>query len=152
MPPYTEHGHSTSGTTAARPTNCEIGFRYFDTDLQQLVIWNGTAYLAAASSVPVSAVAALGSDQAGAAALSAGFNLVSAADGTKGVRLPVGVAGMKVNVKNNVSGQTLKVYPETGGAINAVAANGAYSMLSLTACTFRCSAALQWYTEPLVAS
>lgn len=101
--------------------------------------------------LPVAAVAAAGSVQGDAAALSEGLNVVSAADGTKGVRLPTAVAGMVVIVKNTAAG-ALKIYPATGGAINAVAANGAYSITNLTSTLLVASSATQWYSVPLVAS
>ncbi len=43
MPAYTEHGLPTSGTAAERPTNAEIGFRYFDTTIGKSLVYNGTA-------------------------------------------------------------------------------------------------------------
>jgi uncharacterized membrane protein len=101
--------------------------------------------------IPVAAVAALGSTQTDAAALAEGLNVVSAADGTKGVRLPTAVAGAVVIVKNTAAG-ALKIYPATGGAINAVAANGAYSITNLTSTLLVASSATQWYSVPLVAS
>ena len=39
-----EFGHDISGTTAQRPTNCEPGCRYFDTDIGQVLVWNGTTW------------------------------------------------------------------------------------------------------------
>lgn len=108
-------------------------------------------YLVILETQDVAAVAAAGSVQGDAAALSEGLNVVSAADATKGVILPAGAVGKEVWVKNNAAA-VLKVYPATGGAINAVAANGAFSMASLTACLFKASATGQWYTFPLVAS
>lgn len=42
----TEHGHDLSGTTAQRPTNAEIGQRYFDTDIGMELVWDGTAWRA----------------------------------------------------------------------------------------------------------
>lgn len=101
--------------------------------------------------LPVAAVAAAGSTQSDAAALAEGLNVVSAADGTKGVRLPTAVAGAMVIVKNTAAG-ALKIYPATGGAINAVAANGAYSITNLTSTLLVASSATQWYSVPLVAS
>jgi hypothetical protein len=41
----TEHGHDCSGTTAQRPTNAEIGTRYFDTTIGQLLTWDGTYWV-----------------------------------------------------------------------------------------------------------
>jgi hypothetical protein len=101
--------------------------------------------------LPVAAVTAVGSIQTDAAALSEGLNVVADANGTKGVRLPTAVAGMVVIVKNTAAG-ALKIYPATGGAINAVAADGAYSITNLTSTLLVASSATQWYSVPLVAS
>lgn len=101
--------------------------------------------------LPVAAVAAAGTNQGTAAALAEGLNVVSAADGTKGVRLPTAVAGMVVVVKNTVAA-ALPIYPATGAAVNAVAANGAYSIGNLTSTMLVASSATQWYSVPLVAS
>lgn len=40
-----EHGHDISGTTAQRPTNADIGCRYFDTTLGKMLVYNGTAWV-----------------------------------------------------------------------------------------------------------
>lgn len=101
--------------------------------------------------LPVAAVAATGSTQGDAAALSEGLNVVSAADGTKGVKLPTAVAGMMVIVKNTAAA-ALKIYPATGGAVNALSANAAYSITNLTSTLLVASSATQWYSVPLVAS
>lgn len=101
--------------------------------------------------LPVAAVAAAGTNQGTAAALAEGLNVVSAADGTKGVRLPTAVAGMVVVVKNTVAA-ALPIYPATGAAVNAVAANSAYSIGNLTSTMLVASSATQWYSVPLVAS
>jgi len=110
-----------------------------------------TGTLTGAVRLPVATVAAVGDAQDNAAVLAEGLNVVSAADGTKGVRLPTAVAGAVVIVKNTAAG-ALKIYPATGGAINAVAANGAYSITNLTITMLVASSATQWYSVPLVAS
>ena len=102
--------------------------------------------------LPVASVAATGNSQGTAAALSEGINVVTAADDTKGVVLPTAVAGMVVIVKNTVSGKTLKVYPATGAAVNAVAANGSYDLGSVLSTLLVASSTTQWYSVPLVAS
>ena len=99
----------------------------------------------------VTAAAAAGTTQATATALAEGLNVVSAADGTKGVRLPTAVAGATVIVKNTAAGALL-IYPATGAAINAVAANGSYSITNLTSTMLVASSATQWYSVPLAAS
>jgi len=101
--------------------------------------------------LPVSTVAAAGTNQATAAALGQGLNVVTGATGTNGVRLPTAVAGMVVIVKNTVAA-SLPIFPATGAAINAVAANSAYSIGNLTSTMLVASSATQWYSVPLVAS
>jgi uncharacterized membrane protein len=110
-----------------------------------------TGNVAGVVRIPVAAVAATGSAQSDAAALAEGLNVVADANGTKGVRLPVAVAGAMVIVKNTAAG-ALKIYPATGAAINAVAADGAYSITNLTSTLLVASSATQWYSVPLVAS
>lgn len=99
----------------------------------------------------VAAVAAAGSAQGDAGALTGEINVVSAADATKGVILPTAVAGMVIYVKNNVNA-VLKVYPATGGAINAIAANGALSQAALTNAIYIATSATQWFSLPLLPS
>lgn len=113
---------------------------------------SGATTLSGALYIKSSTVAAAGSTQANAAALSDGFNLVSAADGTKGVRLPAAAAGRVVIIKNNTSAQTLKVWPATGDAINAVVADSNATMAGLTSWLMIAYDATTWYTVPLLAS
>jgi len=100
----------------------------------------------------VAAITAAGSTIADAAQLSQGLNVVTGADGTKGVILPVAVPGMQVIVKGVTAG-VLKVYPKTSSTINALSASAAISLASgAIPVTFVASTATQWYTLPLVAS
>ena len=100
----------------------------------------------------VSAVTAAGSTISDAAALANGLNIVTGADGTKGVILPVAVAGMQVYVKGVTAG-VLKVWPQSGGTINALSASAAISLASgATPAIFVASSATQWYTIPLLPS
>ena len=100
----------------------------------------------------VSAVTAAGSAIGDAAQLSQGLNVVTGADGTKGVILPVAVPGMQVIVKGVTAG-VLKVYPKSGSTINALSAIAAISLASgAIPAVFVASSATQWYTLPLVPS
>jgi predicted RecA/RadA family phage recombinase len=101
--------------------------------------------------VPTSTVAATGSVQGDAAQLQEGFNLVTAADGTKGVILPAAVAGMVVQVKNNTNA-VLKVYPAASDTVNALSANAAISVAAFTNAVFTAYDATAWYTNPLLPS
>lgn len=96
--------------------------------------------------------AAAGSNQGDATAISAtSFCLVTAGDGTKGVKLPAAAAGLVRTIKNNENA-VLKVYPNTDDAINAIAANSAISMAAFTCATFYAYDATTWYTSPLLPS
>lgn len=100
----------------------------------------------------VSAVTAAGSVIGDAAQLSQGLNVVTGADGTKGVILPTAVPGMQVIVKGVTAG-VLKVWPKTGATINALSASAAMSLASgATPAIFVASSATQWYTIPLLPS
>lgn len=98
-----------------------------------------------------STVAATGSTQADAAQVATGFVVVTAADGTKGVLLPVAAAGRSVVIKNN-SASVLKVWPAGSGIINGLSASAAMSIAANTCPEFRASSATQWYTNPLLPS
>lgn len=107
---------------------------------------------AATNLLGVAAVTATGSAIGDAAQLSQGLNVVTGADGTKGVILPVAVPGMQVIVKGVTAG-VLKVYPKTSSTINALSASAAISLASgAIPVTFVASTTTQWYTLPLVAS
>ncbi len=102
------------------------------------------------------ALAAAGSAQTDAGQITVASNglvVVSAADGTKGVILPKPTRnGYVVHIKNNVNA-VLKVYPATGGIVNALSANAAISQAALTAASYRYSlSADAWYTFPLLPS
>jgi len=100
----------------------------------------------------VTAVTAAGSVIGDAAQLSQGINVVTGADGTKGVILPVAVPGMQVIVKGVTAG-VLKVWPKTGATINALSASAALSMTTgAMPLILVATSSTQWYTIPLVAS
>ena len=101
--------------------------------------------------IPAATVAAAGDAQGNAAAITTGFTVVTAADGTKGVKLPTAVAGLMVIVKNNAN-NTLKLYPNSDDAINAIAANTELVMGAYTSCILVAYDATHWYTIPLLPS
>ena len=78
-------------------------------------------------------VAATGSDQSGAAeiTLDGGIILITAADNTKGVKLPV-VSGLtvgdRIKIVNHTANKTLKVYPGSGDRIFPAGANASIEL------------------------
>ena len=101
--------------------------------------------------LPTATVAAAGSTQANAAAVSDGFTLVSGADATKGVLLPAAVAGRTIILKNNANA-VLKVWPASGDAINAIAADSNYVLAPYTSSLLIAYDSTTWYSVPLLAS
>ena len=90
-------------------------------------------------------ITAAGSTQATATALTRPINVVSTVSASTGVILPATVAGMRM-VIFNTSGTALNVYPASGGAINAIATNGAYSLPAGAKLEFIAVTTTQWYT------
>lgn len=111
---------------------------------------NGASLGSQTLGVASATVAAAGTVQGDAAAITTGFTLVTGATNA-GVLLPAAVAGLVVIIKNNVAGN-MKVWPATGDGINAVAVNSAYTMATLTSAVFTAYDGTTWYTSPLVAS
>ena len=101
--------------------------------------------------MPSATVAAAGSTQSDAAQIATGFTLVSAANATKGILLPVAVAGATCVIKNNAAA-VLKVWPASGDAINAIAADSNYVLASLTSTLLVAYDNVTWYSVPLLAS
>lgn len=92
--------------------------------------------------------AAAGTTQATGTQLTATVANVTAADGTRGVVLPSAVKGMSVEVVNTSTAGVLKVYPFAGdnAAINALAADSAFSVGSGRAARFVAESKTQWRT------
>lgn len=94
---------------------------------------------------------AAGTNQATATQIppeSAEFYLVTGADGTKGVILPIGTRGKFIRIKNDdAANAVLKIYPAVGGNINAIATNTAYAMPAKYEGEFTCYDGTVWYSE-----
>lgn len=98
--------------------------------------------------------AAVGTNLATAVQLTAGFNWVTAADGTVGCKLPATpAAGTMVFIKNDdTANAILKVYPDAAATINAISTNGPISMAAKTSALFWAATTTQWFTIPLLPS
>ena len=144
------------------PNTQAIGVAYADPEFQSVSVVNGVS-AGSVSSASVTAsgdlfiksatVAATGSAQGDAAAVTSGFTLVTGADAAKGVVLPAAAAGLVVIIKNaDAANAVLKVYPASGDAINALSANASYDMAAKTSMLLVAYDATTWYTVPLLAS
>jgi hypothetical protein len=125
-----------SGSTTAITLGSAVSGATSTTTLNGLVIDSISA-----------AVSAAGATQATATALVSNINNVTVvAAAADGVRLPTAVAGMRILVRNTDAADTLKIYPATGGTINALAANASFSLAIGTTVELMATTTTQWYT------
>ncbi len=143
MATLVEFGHDISGPTSHRPTNVETGQRYFDTTLGVQLVWNGTIWDPVGNEMAVTTVAAAGSGQSTGGALVEGFNIITGADGTKCVTLPVASVGLEVQ-GYNASTYSLAVYPATSGTLNGGSANAAITVAANSKFTLVGESATNW--------
>ena len=93
------------------------------------------------------AVSAAGTTQAGATGLVSNINNVTVVTAAAaGVRLPTAVAGMRILIRNSDSLDILSIYPATGGTINALSANAAFTIIAGATIELMATTATQWYT------
>lgn len=98
----------------------------------------------------IGTVAAAGSAQGSATAITADITTVTAADGTKGVVLPLAAAGARKIVYNANATYALKVYPNTSDKINDASANASISLAPLCVATFIAIDAITWVYDEKV--
>ena len=92
-------------------------------------------------------VTAAGSAQTNAASLTGALNFVSGANIDKGVILPVGSDGMRVELVNSATGtNTLKLYPNGSGTINGGTAGASVTIPATNSATCLCSGTAQAWT------
>jgi hypothetical protein len=90
-------------------------------------------------------ITAAGSSQGAGTALTKEMNIVSTvSSGANGVVLPTAVAGMTVTITNTTA-NSLLVYPESGGTINSLGTNTAFTQ-GTTTIQFIAPTTTQWYT------
>ena len=119
------------------------------------VALNGATTIAAGLILGTQTVAAAGSDQDGAGAITATGGAVviaTGADNTKGVRLPAlseVKTGQVYLILNNLSNKTLEVFPGTGDAINPASDNAGITIAADT--IFLCIAmdSAEWFAAEL---
>jgi hypothetical protein len=89
---------------------------------------------------------AAGTTQATALALTSDYNHIGTAAASSGVRLPTAVAGMEVLVFNK-GANAVNVYPATGAAINALAANAALAVAAAGVTIFYAISTTLWLSK-----
>ncbi len=89
-------------------------------------------------------ITATGSVIGDATAMITAFNVVSGADGTKGVKLPVAIVNIPVTIINSDSSNDLLVYPVTGSQINALGASNPFTITAGQTATFIARSTTLW--------
>lgn len=103
--------------------------------------------------IPInSPVAGAGTTIADAAPVLTGFTVITGANGTVGWILPVTTGGDIVILKGTTAG-VAKIWPQSGGVINALSSSAAMSLTSGAVPAILIStSSTQWYTLPLLPS
>lgn len=119
-----------------------------------MAVWlycNGTDIVTASNYIPnvnvsVSATVTAGTNAQGQGALTTDFNVVTtAAASPSGVTLPTATAG-RIIVIVNKGANAVNVYPASGAAVDAIAANSPISVPVGGWMEFNASSATQWYS------
>lgn len=107
----------------------------------------GSITLGKSPRIPVNASVAVGGTAIGNAnAVSEGITIVTGADDTAAVILPVAVAGAEVILISTTASKNLVVFPQVNAAIDALGANNSFnSAVDAPHLAFRATSATQWY-------
>ena len=94
----------------------------------------------------VDSLTATGASQATALLLSSDVNVVTTAAASTGVILGAGASPGDETVVKNFGASALSIYPATGESIDAIAANGAYSLATTKSVYLIKTSATRWIT------
>jgi hypothetical protein len=118
------------------------------------LVWHNpcaAGYNGAAQGVPGAtatyAINAGGTAIGNAAALNYGLTIVTGANNSAAVKLPVAIPGAALTVKSVTSGSTLQVFPQVNCAINELANNAVYNMANLSIRIFHAYNSALWVTD-----
>ena len=78
------------------------------------------------------------------------YNVVTTVAASTGVKLPTATAGRRIVIVNK-GANTLSIYPATGAAIDALAANAAIQVAANGSIELMASSTTQWYSLARVA-
>jgi hypothetical protein len=82
-----------------------------------------------------------------------GFILITAANGTNGVQLPVAAAGKRYVLQNSpAANAAVRVYPQVNSQINEAGSNTSLTIAANSTCELIAYNATHWYSNPKVPS
>jgi hypothetical protein len=126
-------------TTAAQPNITSVG------TLTSLTVSGNLACGAFFDASVNAAVSAAGTAQGNATVIATEIAVITSCASGAGVALPTGLAGIRVTLINTTANACL-VYPASGGTINSLAQNAAFSLAAGGRLDYVCTSATQWYT------
>jgi hypothetical protein len=88
-------------------------------------------------------VSAAGSVQGDATAITKTYNIISSGSANQGIKLPTAAAGLVINVYN-VTGNTIKVYPNTSGTIDGGSANASVDLVTANGVEYVGTSSTAW--------
>lgn len=140
---------ATCTTVPSATAGYAIGCLLIDTATGQIYVNTGSATSCSFTTTEAGTTAspaAAGNSLATATDLTADFNAVTGADGTKAVSLPAPVVNKVVTIINTDASNALPVYPDAAGTqINALGAGNAFTITAGQTATFVCRSATLWY-------
>jgi len=144
-----QFGHDLSGTTANRPTNVEPGQIYFDTTLNDLIVYNGSGWqlVSGGGSAADALTAFAGGGQSSALPLTKQVNrITTVATAADSVKLPASAAGLQIWVINS-GANAMQVFGAGTDTINDVATATGVSQPANSIECYTCSVAGKWYCD-----
>lgn len=145
MPTHQVAGWSSPASGVRTPKDLDFGSMGAQ-DASAVAITGGTVTGTVVAQHPIAAgYVALGTVQGDALAITAGVSAFATVAAGTGAKLPAGVAGVQALVVNG-GANALLVYPATGGQIDALGANVAFSVGAGKAALFVPVSATQWYS------
>lgn len=104
---------------------------------------SGNLTVAGTTTRTIQTLAAAGATQGDAGAITGGVVVVTITASTQGIRLPTAVAGLQVQVFNNLT-LNVNVYPATGANIGAGVTNAAVVLSAAKSNIYLATSATQW--------
>lgn len=141
----------TTTSTTARRLAIALGNTVAEAEIQTILDFftNGTLTLPGTlvESVSDNLVALAGGAQAGTPLPSAINRVITVASAGDSVQLPTSVPGLSITVINAAATNSMNVFPQTGDATNALAANVAFAVAAGKTVSFFCTSAGRWHTQ-----
>jgi hypothetical protein len=114
-------------------------------DTSTVMTFAGGTFTGYVGFLVASNVSAAGTVQGDATLLAAQYNVITTVGSGAGVILPASITNKPIKIRNN-GANALKIYPNSGAAINGLSANAAATLGINTSVEIIATSGTQWYT------